>query len=147
MLRRVRLRVVIIIVLGFAGLSFGTISQAVAQATRLESALCPADCPPPDHSPGAVHKHCVKLTWRASVPASNLPKDKVIGYKIYRSEKSHDPKPQQINSKLCTNTAYVDTDVTPGKTYFYVVSGVARGVPSDKESGFSNQAPAPIPSP
>src|SRR5580698_9308472 len=144
MLKRFHLRgVVIVIVLGFAALSSGAVNQAVAQATGLESAPCPADCPPPDHSPGAVHKHCVKLTWQASVPASKSSKDKVIGYKVFRSEKSHVFTLPPINSKLCSNTAYVDNDVTPRKTYFYVVTGKSKA----GESGFSNQATAPIPPP
>jgi len=97
-----------------------------------------------DHPAAAINKHTVKLSWAASVPASKLPQDAVVGYNIYRSGKAHDRKPKRINSVLCTTTTYTDIEVEAGKTYFYVTRGVtAKGV----ESASSNETKVVIPSP
>lgn len=131
-------RVVLLIILGL-----GAASPAIGQAAlSAESGQRSADNPAPDHPAAVAHKHSVKLTWHASVPASNLPGDAVVGYNVYRSRRSHDHKPKQINSELCRVTTYIDTDVKAGKTYFYVTRGVtANGV----QSGPSNEAKAKIP--
>lgn len=131
-----------IIVLGFGVFGFGAASPAIGQvALSLESRQCPTEGSSSGHQAAAAHRHCVKLTWRASVPASKLPRDKVIGYNVYRSETWHDPHPQQINSKLCTDTTYTDTDIKLGTVYFYVVRGLSAVAKSDP----SNEARAEIP--
>jgi len=75
------------------------------------------------------------------VPASKSSGDAVIGYNVYRSQTPHDPKPKQINSKLCTGTTYTDTDVKLGTVYFYVVRGLSKMAKSDP----SNEVRAEIP--
>jgi fibronectin type 3 domain-containing protein len=49
-----------------------------------------------------------------------------------------------INSSLDGTTAYTDSTVVSGTTYYYVATAVDG---SSKESGYSNQAPAVIPNP
>jgi fibronectin type 3 domain-containing protein len=50
----------------------------------------------------------------------------------------------KINSALEGSTAYTDNTVTAGQTYYYVSTAVDG---SGNESGYSNQAQAPIPTP
>jgi len=143
MFRAMNLRsVVLIIVLGLGILGFGVASLAVGQAAlSLESGQCPADSSAHADPAGAAHRHCVKLTWRASVPASKLSRDKVIGYNVYRSQTPHDSKAKQINPKIITGTTYTDTDVKLGTVYFYVVRGLSKMAKSDP----SNEVRAEIP--
>ncbi len=130
-----RLRIALLIPLGF-----GLASHAIAQAA---SAAENGQRPAPDHTTAAVHNHRVKLSWLASVPASKLPRDAVIGYNLYRSTTSHDPNPRRINSAPCKGTTYTDPVVAPG-TYFYVTRGVTtKGV----ESASSNEVKVVVPSP
>jgi len=49
-----------------------------------------------------------------------------------------------INSSLDSNTAYTDSTVTSGTTYYYVATAVNSG---SEESGYSNQATAVVPTP
>jgi len=142
MLRPMNLRsVVLIIVLGLGVLGFIAPQSAGQAALSSESGQYPADSSAHAQLAGAAHRHCVKLTWRASVPASKSSRDKVIGYNVYRSQTPHDPKPKQINSKLCTGTTYTDTDVKLGTVYFYVVRGLSKMAKSDP----SNEVRAEIP--
>ena len=124
MFRPVNLRsVVLIIVLGLGAGSLA-LGQAVSSAENEHA-------PVPDHPAAAAHNHSVKLSWAASVPASKLPRDAVVGYNVYRSTKSHDRYPQRINSALCAGTTFTDPKVESGKTYFYVTRGAtAKGVES-----------------
>jgi hypothetical protein len=119
-------------------LAFGIVSQAGQSALSAESGRCPED-----NQAASTNRHCVKLSWRASVPASKAARDMVIGYNVYRSETPHDPRPTKINPRLCTEITYVDHDVKPGKTYFYVI----RGVSAVAESRSSAEVRAPIPKP
>ena len=129
--------------LGFALVGLGVAAPVAGQAAlSIESKNCPEQNPVPAHPGGAAPKHCVKLSWRASTPASTFPRDAVVGYNVYRSQTSHDPKPKQINAKPCSGTSYTDTDVQPGNVYFYVTRAVTKfGV----QSGPSNEARAEIP--
>ena len=99
----------------------------------------PAGAPTSAHPVAVIHGRSIKLTWNASAPASKLPGDKVIGYKVYRWS-SLDPTIKQLNSKLCETTTYTDADVTPGIIYYYVT----RGVSAHGMSAPSNQAHAEI---
>jgi hypothetical protein len=132
MLRLTNLRsVALIIVLGL-----GLVPPAAGLAVLSAEIGGDADGSPPGSPTAAVQGHSVKLSWAASVAASKSPRDAVVGYNVYRSTKSHDTNPKRINSKLCPGTAYTDTDVEAGKTYYYVTRGVtANGV----ESGPSNE--------
>jgi fibronectin type 3 domain-containing protein len=84
---------------------------------------------------GAPTQHIVHLTWTASTNVS--------GYNIYRGTVSGGPY-SMINSSLDATTAYADSTVTAGQTYYYVVTSVDS---SSKESGYSNQTTAVVPSP
>jgi len=77
----------------------------------------------------------VDLSWNASTSQN------VIGYNIYRGLKSGGPY-SKINPVLNASTAYTDTSVASGNTYYYVTTAVNS---SDEESGYSNQATAAIP--
>jgi hypothetical protein len=80
-------------------------------------------------------EHTVDLNWNASADA--------VGYNIYRGTASGGPY-TMINSSLDSTTAYTDSEVVSGQTYYYVATAVNS---KSEESGYSNQATAVIPSP
>ena len=80
-------------------------------------------------------QHTVDLTWNASSGA--------VGYNVYRSTISGGPY-TMINSSLDAATAYTDNTVVSGQTYYYVATAVDSG---DKESAYSNQTQAVVPTP
>lgn len=81
--------------------------------------------------------HLVDLSWTASTST-------VVGYNVYRGTVSGGPYATKLNSAVVPGTAYTDTGVVAGQTYFYVVTAVdANGV----ESVYSNQASALVPTP
>lgn len=84
----------------------------------------------------AAPQHSVSLSWKPS-------NSQVIGYNIYRGRQSGGPY-TRLNSAMEAGTTYADNSVQGGQTYFYVVTAVAG---SGKESAYSNQAQAAIPSP
>jgi len=63
-----------------------------------------------------VTAHTVNLSWTASASS-------VSGYNVYRGTKNTGPY-TKVNSILVAGTAYTDTTVQPGQTYYYVVTGV-----------------------
>lgn len=65
----------------------------------------------------------------------------VVGYNVYRGSVSGGPY-SKINSALETSTAYTDSSVNAGQTYYYVTTAVNS---SGTESGYSDQAEAVIP--
>jgi len=79
--------------------------------------------------------HTVSLTWKASTTS-------VSGYNVYRSSTTGGPY-TRINSTTVSGTAFTDSKVQAGQTYFYVTTAVNNNV----ESGYSNQAQAVVPSP
>ena len=81
-------------------------------------------------------QHSVNLTWTASTST-------ISGYNIYRGTQSGGPY-VKINSTLESSTAYTDSTVQSGTTYYYVVTAVDS---SGSESNYSNQATAVIPMP
>jgi hypothetical protein len=83
----------------------------------------------------APTQHTVDLSWSASTGA--------VGYNIYRGTVSGGPY-TMINSSLDGTTAYTDSTVVSGQTYYYVATAVDG---SSNESGYSNQATAIIPNP
>lgn len=83
----------------------------------------------------APSQHTVDLSWTASAEA--------VGYNIYRGATSGGPY-TMINSALDSTTAYADSTVVSGATYYYVATAVNS---SSEESGYSNQATAVIPNP
>ena len=86
---------------------------------------------------GTATQHSVDLSWSASNSQD------VVGYNIYRGQKSGGPY-SILNSSLDPNINYTDNSVSGGQTYYYVVTAVdGNGV----ESSYSNQTKAVIPSP
>jgi hypothetical protein len=83
----------------------------------------------------AATQHSVHLTWTASANVS--------GYNVYRGTVSGGPY-TMINSSLDATTAYTDSTVISGQTYYYVVTAVNS---SSQESGYSNVIKAVIPTP
>jgi hypothetical protein len=84
----------------------------------------------------APSAHSVDLAWTASTSA-------VAGYRVYRGSVSGGPY-VLLTSALVSATAYTDSTVIAGSTYFYVVTAVTSG---NLESGFSNEVMATIPMP
>jgi hypothetical protein len=82
----------------------------------------------------STSSHSVNLSWDASSST-------VIGYNVYRGSNSGGPY-IQINSTVDPRTAYTDSTVVGGNTYYYVSTAVES---SGIESGFSNQVKAVIP--
>jgi hypothetical protein len=129
---------VLAFVLGFSA-SSPVAGQGLSSA---QNGPASGDSPVAAHAAATVHNHTVKLSWRASTPASTLPRDAVAGYNVYRSTRAYDRNPKRINSTPCAGTTYTDQDVEAGKTYFYVTRSVtAKGV----ESGPSNQIKVVVP--
>ncbi|HMD15120.1 MAG TPA: choice-of-anchor D domain-containing protein, partial [Terriglobales bacterium] len=83
----------------------------------------------------AATAHTVDLTWNAASGA--------VGYNIYRGTVSGGPY-TITNSSLDGTTAYVDSTVISGQTYYYVATTVNS---ESEESAYSNQTTAVIPNP
>lgn len=77
-------------------------------------------------------QHSVGLSWTAS-DSSNI-----SSYNVYRGTKSGGPY-SKIGSVEAPTTAYTDSNVTDGVTYYYVTTAVNS---TNQESGYSNQAQA-----
>jgi hypothetical protein len=76
----------------------------------------------------------VDLVWSPDTEAD------LAGYNIFRREEG--TQPVKINSELVKAPAYRDTNVQPGKKYFYAVSAVDE---RNNESARSNEASEQIP--
>jgi hypothetical protein len=83
----------------------------------------------------AATQHTADLSWTASADA--------VSYNIYRGTVSGGPY-TMINTSSVSTTAYTDSAVVSGDTYYYVATAVNA---SSEESGYSNQTTAVIPSP
>jgi hypothetical protein len=86
--------------------------------------------------------HSVRLSWSASVPASDSPADAIKGYNIYRREPGKEY--EKINRELILGTTCVDHSVKAGQKYQYQTVAVSA---KDLASRPSNVAKATIPSP
>jgi invasion protein IalB len=82
----------------------------------------------------AVVNHSVALTWTASTST-------VVGYNTYSGTASGGPY-TKLTSAPVASTAYTDTTVQAGQTYYYVVTAVNS---SNEESTYSVQVSATIP--
>ena len=71
-------------------------------------------------------QHSVALSWTDTDSG-------ITGYNAYRSNQSGSGY-TKLNTLLITNTAYSDSTVQSGSTYYYVVTAVNS---SGMESGFS----------
>ncbi len=78
----------------------------------------------------------VSLLWNASTTSG------VVGYNLYRGTMSGGPYTQVASRN--TSSTYTDSTVVAGQTYFYVVTSVDG---SGRESVYSNQAQAVVPTP
>ena len=88
--------------------------------------------------PAAVSAgHSVTLTWTASTSTG------VTGYNVFRSQTTGGPY-TQVNTNLIGGTSYVDSSVTAGQSYYYVVTAVGSG---SSQSSYSNETSASVPSP
>src|ERR1700752_4253873 len=83
---------------------------------------------------GQAPQYKVSLSWSPSTSS-------VIGYNVYRGTTSGGPY-AKINPSADTVTAYADSTVQSGNTYYYVTTAVASG---GMESKFSNETAAQIP--
>jgi uncharacterized repeat protein (TIGR03803 family) len=85
--------------------------------------------------PAFASAQSVNLTWDPSNSQN------IVGYNVYRGGSPNGPY-TKLNSTLDPNTAYSDSTVQAGKTYYYVTTAVdSQGV----ESAYSNQSEASIP--
>jgi hypothetical protein len=117
----------------FAPQASGTASASASFASNAsnstaQQSLTGSGTPAPQHS--------VALSWNPSSTSS------VVGYNIYRGATTGGPY-SQINS-MNADTTYTDSLVQAGQTYFYVITAVDG---AGKESAFSNQTQAVIPTP
>jgi hypothetical protein len=67
--------------------------------------------------------------------------ENIAGYNVYRGTASGGPY-SQLNNSLVQATDYTDTNVVPGKTYYYVTNEVNE---QGERSGFSNEVEATVP--
>jgi len=82
--------------------------------------------------------HSVTLNWAASTTTG-------VTYNVYRATTSGGPF-SQINPSPVTALTFVDSQVTNGTTYFYVVrsfDGTTESVNSNQVSAVIPTAPAP----
>jgi|HubBroStandDraft_6_1064221.scaffolds.fasta_scaffold140628_2 hypothetical protein len=83
---------------------------------------------------GIPAQYSVNLSWQSS-------SSQVVGYNVYRGSQSGGPY-TRINPALDTNTAYTDSSVAAGQTYYYATTAVNS---EGQESNYSNLAEAVIP--
>ncbi len=120
-----------------SGAALGTVSILSANLTSPETVSLTGDgvssTPTPPPTPTPASQPTVQLTWNAS--------SSVVGYRVYRSTTSGNFYSPLFSTPLDALT-FDDSTVTPGDTYYYVVTAVdANGV----ESTYSNQATANVP--
>jgi len=84
----------------------------------------------------AAPQHSVALSWNASTSSS------VAGYNVYRGVKTGGPYTQIVS--MNGDNTFTDSSVQSGQTYFYVTTAVDS---AGKESAYSNQSQAAIPTP
>ncbi len=85
---------------------------------------------------GVSPQHSVSLSWNPSTSV-------VVGYNVYRGAVSGGPY-TKLSSAIDPSTAYADTSVVSGTTYYYVTTAIDS---SGTESAYSNQVQAVIPTP
>ncbi len=110
--------------------SAGNSPPAIAvDGVGADAELPPTPPPPPLLS--------IALSWDASTSGD------VVGYYVYRGTRSGGPYARLMNIPIPTTT-YNDSTVTPGTTYYYVVTAVDG---QRVESIYSNQAKATLTNP
>jgi fibronectin type 3 domain-containing protein len=81
----------------------------------------------------------VILTWTASTTSG------ILGYYIYRGTSAGGESTTPLNTTPVSAITYVDTNVTAGTKYYYVVTAVASN--GTTQSAASNEASATVPTP
>jgi lipoprotein-anchoring transpeptidase ErfK/SrfK len=113
-------------------LLFFTMMSAQAGAQEKPLAPCnPWACDRPDDTGGKIN-----LGW------SDSPTPEIAAYHVYRSQTSGGPYGyvgKHSTDAEVVDLAYVDTDLTDGVTYYYVVTAVDR---QGRESDFSSEVSA-----
>jgi len=83
---------------------------------------------------GPGQRPFIDLIWAPDTDAD------LAGYNVYRHEDN--AQPIKLNSELIKTPAYRDTNVVPGKTYFYSISAVdIRGNESSRSEDVSETVP------
>jgi fibronectin type 3 domain-containing protein len=118
---RHRARVHVTIAILFAALTV----MPIADSVETQAAAAPAP---------ARAKHSVTLQWTPSAT-------QVQGYNVYRANVSGGPY-TKLNKIPVAMAQYVDIDVKPGRTYFYVVAAVGS---NNLESPKSGEIKATVP--
>ena len=91
---------------------------------------------------GTTKPHSVRLSWKASVPSSNLPADAIKGYDVYRRQAG--TQYEKINLELIQGTSCTDYSVQAGQTYYYQTKAVsARGAVSKPSDEVKASVPPP----
>jgi hypothetical protein len=132
-----------------AGTSHGSDNDQAEDCRSGSKTLTPAQTAGPSRTTGGFDSntaspsegHSVRLSWTASVPASNSPTDAIRGYNIYRREPGK--QYEKINRELILGTTCIDHFVKAGQTYQYQTVAVSA---HDLVSKPSNVAKATIPS-
>jgi fibronectin type 3 domain-containing protein len=114
-------------------------SEAVVSAQATSSSRTSGGSDFSTASPSKAHS--VRLSWNASVPASNSPSDAIRGYNIYRREPGK--QYEKITLELIPGTNCLDHSVKAGRTYDYQAVAVSA---QGKVSKPSNVTKATIPS-
>jgi hypothetical protein len=103
------------------------------------------DTLPVQASSGGRNRHSVTLSWNPSLPTSNLLRDSIKGYYVYRSQTSQTyTEKNRINSLPLVGTRCLDTAVEPRATYYYSVKAVTE---NGALSAVSREIKAVIPFP
>ncbi|MGO8790036.1 MAG: beta strand repeat-containing protein [Terriglobia bacterium] len=83
--------------------------------------------------------HDVILSWTASSSSG------IAGYNIYRGASAGAESTTPLNSAPISASSYTDSGVTPGTTYYYVVTAIASN--GSAQGSASNEASATVPTP
>jgi hypothetical protein len=110
----------------FTPQSSGTVSGSLSFASNASS----SSTPEPVTGIGTATQYNVNLSWN--------PSSEVMGYNVYRSTAANG-KYSKINSTVNPNTAYVDSTVVSGQTYYYAATAVSS---AGQESVLSTPAVA-----
>ena len=125
--------------LNSSGYSWQFMPEAGKTLTDTGSDSCaggiPTDTTPPAAPTGLT---ATAGDAQASLDWANNSESDLAGYDVYRSTTSGGPY-TKVNSAVVTTSAYTDTGLTNGTTYYYVVRAVDT---ANNESANSNQASA-----
>lgn len=119
--------------IGFAPLSSGAANGSVSFVSNATNSPATVAL---SGSGTAQQPHTVTLSWQ---PGSSTD----AGYNVYRAASSGGPY-ARVNTTSNAGTNFVDSSVASGHAYYYVVTALNS---SGRESGYSNQVAAVVPSP